>query len=592
MKNQIHVPWKYCAVLAIVVIALYGQTLSFKFTSLDDDHLIVQNYRYISSVKNIPLAFTTDVFWKKSGMYYRPILNLSLIFDTIGGKGRPFAYHLTNVLLHALSVIAVFLLLLMLIQQKPLAFVLSLLFAVHPILTQAVAWIPGRNDILLMLFTIASIGALAKYKDSQRFHWLLAHGMLFLLALFVKETAVVIPFVCTVYLLSAKPKLTTARWISISTIWTAILFGYFIIRQAVLKSSMGGMAANLTSPRDASIGILYYLGKILLPFNQSVWPIAEDLVWRYGLLALGLFILLFIRGVKRPGNFILGCAWFTIFIIPTLVQTPETAGFMEQRMYLPLFGVLLMMAESNLLLSTISRYRTVIICATVALFCFYCFQAFNYSRTFKEEYPFWQNAVRTSPHNYIARWIMGKGYVRMGMNAKAEQELKAAVAINPGYVKAQQELGLFYFSQGRVEESRERFRQVLELQPDHYRARLLLGKSCFSLGAWQEAAQEITKLLQENPHDPELYDLMGLIYLNTNRLPEAEKSFFQALAIQPRAHVVLTHLSYLYSKQNKHKLAEQYNQKAKQLLMESEPKAMNQRENATVLQPYSLPTVR
>ncbi|HTY08960.1 MAG TPA: hypothetical protein VMF29_07325, partial [Candidatus Edwardsbacteria bacterium] len=154
--------WRPYAWIVGAIIALYGVTVTYPFV-FDDIQLVADNFPLLSHPANLVKAFTLDVFWKTPGSYYRPLLTVSLMIDALLAGLHPGWYHAVNILLHAACAAAVFLLLLRLQCPRPLAFWLGMAFAVHPAMTQAVAWIAGRNDLLMTLFAALALLALLRY---------------------------------------------------------------------------------------------------------------------------------------------------------------------------------------------------------------------------------------------------------------------------------------------------------------------------------------------------------------------------------------------------------------------------------------------
>lgn len=147
----------------------YIWTTFFGFSFLDDQALILENLGFLRNLANIPLAFTTEVFHAlhSSAAYYRPVLTLSFMIDSIFSGASPFFYHLSNVVIHLVASCVLFIFLQKIKIKRDLAFPFSLIFVVHPVLTQAVSWIPGRNDSLLALFSLASFAFILNYLESQ-----------------------------------------------------------------------------------------------------------------------------------------------------------------------------------------------------------------------------------------------------------------------------------------------------------------------------------------------------------------------------------------------------------------------------------------
>jgi hypothetical protein len=142
--------------IALVVVAVYATVPSFKFIGFDDNEILKQHYFIIGNISKIKLAFTTDAFLGSNGTFYRPLQTISFMLDALVGGPKPFIYHLTNLLLHIVSSLCVFWLLLTLGYQRLVSLLLTLLFALHPMFVPMVAWVPTRGDLLLTIFVIIS----------------------------------------------------------------------------------------------------------------------------------------------------------------------------------------------------------------------------------------------------------------------------------------------------------------------------------------------------------------------------------------------------------------------------------------------------
>ena len=153
--------------IVLMIALVYFRTLSFGFTSLDDKELILDNYKFISNLANVPQAFMSRVFPKILAPYYRPLLIVSFMLDCRIGGTDLFTYHITNILIHTCVCCMLFRLLTRLGFNKLPSLFFSLCFAIHPALTQAVTWVPGRNDSLLALFALASFLAFLRYLDTR-----------------------------------------------------------------------------------------------------------------------------------------------------------------------------------------------------------------------------------------------------------------------------------------------------------------------------------------------------------------------------------------------------------------------------------------
>ena len=219
--------------IVFIGLLVYFWTIFFTFSYFDDKTLILDNLFYLKNLGNIFNAFSQEVFHvlHTSAAYYRPVLTISFILDAQISGSSAFFYHVTNIAIHLVASCLVFVFLCKLKVKRELALIFAIIFVVHPVLSQAVAWIPGRNDSLLALFFLASmIRAIEAFSgsgntsDGDRLKRSVSlgfsevdkridivwHLIFFALALFTKESGILIPFFVILWLfLLKKPKVVS-----------------------------------------------------------------------------------------------------------------------------------------------------------------------------------------------------------------------------------------------------------------------------------------------------------------------------------------------------------------------------------------------
>ncbi|TLY27615.1 MAG: glycosyltransferase family 39 protein, partial [Ignavibacteria bacterium] len=183
----------YPLIIVIAVCVVYGQAVRFDFVSYDDYDLITQNTDYLGNFRNLAASFTTHVFstHRAESAYYRPLLLASFIIDYRLWGLSPFGFHLVNILLHAAAAVVLYFLALRVTRESAVAGMTSLLFALHPVQTEPVAWISGRNDILLGLWILLMVFCFIRSGESSvhRRRYSVLSALFFTIALFTKEAA-------------------------------------------------------------------------------------------------------------------------------------------------------------------------------------------------------------------------------------------------------------------------------------------------------------------------------------------------------------------------------------------------------------------
>ena len=525
--------WRPYLWIALLGLLVYGRSLSFGFTSLDDVHLVRSNYAQLGDLRNAGRAFASDVFWKRPGAYYRPLLTLSLMADAQWSGTNARGYHLTNILLHALAACLLFLLLQGLGASRLPSFLAALLFACHPVLAQAVCWIPGRNDILLAIAVWCGLLALIRYTKDGSARWLALHGLALLLALFVKELAVVLPAAGLLYLLlAADQKPTRGRWLLLVAVWSAGLVLWFVARRLAIGAGSAFSLTSFATPREAALGLLSYLGKIALPVNLSVLPHPDDARPLYGAVALaGLAALALARGVADRGRFWFGLSWFALFLIPSFIKTDSEIHFLEHRLYLPLAGLLLAVLETNAVRNA-RRRRLAPAAAVLVVLC--SVATVVHSRVFTDQYTFWQSAARTSPHSLLAWRGLGQRYYEAGEYRQAERALEQGLRLAPDDVGALYHLGLVENELGQYQRARDALDRAAQQTGDGSRLAMIANAQGIALerqGDLAAAHQQFLRSLSYDPGNEQHNAYLSHSFILQARYDSALVYFQRALAL-------------------------------------------------------------
>ncbi|MDD5593916.1 MAG: tetratricopeptide repeat protein, partial [Candidatus Margulisbacteria bacterium] len=447
--------------------------------------------------------------------YYRPLVTLSLMLDAQWGGTAPWAYHLTNLILHLLVSCLVFLFFINIKYKRDLAFLFSLVFAVHPLLTDAVAWIPGRNDLLLAVFTLSSFIGFVRFIETKRWPYYWGHLVLFFLALLTKEAAIVlVPLVFFYLHFIAREKLFSFNGRLFAAGWLAAVVPWFLLRQAVLTNPLKMTVEETGKSLLQNLPVaVQYLGKIFLPFNLSVLPTIRDTSFVYGILSLCLLGLGWLLTKHKRHNFIFfGLFWSLLFVLPSLIiNFSVIPTHLENRMYLPIIGVLLVLLEIEPVKNLNLRKRGALVYCTLLLAVLSSITLI-YSGSFADRISFWQNAVRTSPHSPLAHRNLGAMYFLEGSPDKAEPEYRAALDLNPAEPMAHNNLGLIYMDQGKLSAAEIEFISELKVNPLYDNALFNLGLLYARQGRIGQAKDLWEKTLEVNPQYVDAQKYLRLIH--------------------------------------------------------------------------------
>ncbi len=499
--------------ISALIILIYFRSLFFGFTYFDDNVLILDNLAFIQNLGNLFKAFQLEVFHvlHSSAAYYRPILTISFMFDAQFSGQNPFFYHFTNILIHLISSCLIYLLFTKLNYKKDLALFGALIFAVHPVLTQAVSWVPGRNDSLLTLFLLSSFIFLINYFETNKNTFLFFHLIFFALGIFTKESTVFYPALLVYYLIIIKKtNLFSEKLIYLGISWLTIIFVWFVMRSQALVNPVGYTPEKtiLTILKN-SPAVLLYLGKVFFPVNLSVLPTLQDSTLIFGAISGLVLTLLILISYKNYKLIIFGIGWFLIFLLPSFVRPNDfyTADFIEHRVYLPLIGLLIILFEVNPI-KKINLNKNIYFYPSAILVIALSIYTFIYSNNFSNSLVFWQNAVKHSPHHPLAHKNLGAMYYLNGNPGEAEKYYRQALILSPIETMVHNNLAVIYMDKEEYQRALSELDEEIKINPLYDRAFFNYGLIYYKLGDLKKAQEYWLKTLEINPDHPgALYNL-------------------------------------------------------------------------------------
>jgi len=540
------------AVLVLVCFAVYGNTLSHGFVY--DDVEQVQQNPWLRDAGHIGEILTTNV-WQFKGLdsnYYRPMMHLTYLLTYSLFGPAPFGFHLINVLLHSAACLVVLIFGRRLaaaidarraVSPTALACATALLFAVHPIHTEAVAWVAGLPELGFSLFSLLALLAHAAADGSRRPATArAAAAACFFLALLYKETAVALALLLPLYDLTCGQGATARRW-RIYLPYGAVIGAYLALR----LHALGGLAPvqrHATWGAAEQVGnalplLMDYLGKLVLPVRLNALhvfhAVSSPLEPRAlaGLIVTGLLVslgwLLYRR--NRPALFAL-CLLIAPLLPVLYISGVGENAFAERYLYLPSFGFLLLAvaAAARLLLP---RHGPTAIATLVVLTLLASVGTVRRNAVWRDDYTLWSDTARKSPNSDVAQVALGYAALNAGRIDEAIARLESVVERRPEFFEARYNLGAAYARRGQTAEAIEQYRAALEVRPEDSRARRDLAAACFERGLYGEAVAQYQRLVEQQPGDVNALNDLGIAAMEAGRLDEAVDAFEAALRLAP-----------------------------------------------------------
>ena len=500
-------------VLMVVSFGVYSNAIPNGFV-FDDHPQIVENpwIRDPGSIPEIFVSHTAGFGHGERANYYRPLklLAYTLAYRLFGLE--PWGFHLVNVIFHAAASALVFFLILALLRQARTeetaastrvwaSFLAALLFAVHPIHTEAVTWVASFPEVSFAVFYLISLYGYIRWR-SQASEWAYALSLFsYLLAVFSKEPALTLPLLLPVYDYLFLERRVRAGDLARYAPYMAIIGLYSGMRFAAL----GGFAqvtryADL-SAFDHAINVLplfaRYLEKLVLPLGLNFFHVFHPI---RGLLepraiasiAVTLaFAILTLTAYRKNRPAFVGLVIFVVPLLPVLyIAGVGENTFAERYLYLPSVGLSVVVAA---LWATVRdrkpRWIEISTVALLVLAGLYAAGTLTRNRVWKDDLRLWSDTVAKSPDGYLPHTHLGDALMETGRTDDAIEHYRAALALRPGAVSAHNNLGLAYKNLGRIDEAIESYLTALGLYPDHAGLSYNLANA-YELKGMHEKAEE------------------------------------------------------------------------------------------------------
>ncbi len=568
-------------ILVIITIIIltslsYFNTLNNSFV-YDDNTYVVEN-RQIRSASNIPKAFISSYPPDSKGQgLYRPMVTISYIFDYAIWGLNPKGFHLANIIFHILTSIIAYLLALEIIKTRWPSAVVGIVFALHPVHTEAVTWVVGRAEVMAGLFYFLSFLLYIKDGESASLknRLFIASIVSYFLALLSKEIAITLPILLFVYdyfFVQRQKSTEIIELLKRRYLYFIILtFIYIIIRFAVLGSF--GPQKNLSFAADAGfyerlltiiVVIGYYIRLLFLPFNLTVdyvFPKIASIglpVIIYGgvlLVSIAIAVLLYKRSKRLSFSILI----FFVTILPVSNIMPIGELIAERFLYIPLisFALLIGISADYFFIRFPSRFLRIIISIPLILLAlFYSLLTISRNYDWRDAFTLWKATIYIMPASSIAHNNLGVEYVKKEDYVDAIKEYKKAIELSSKYSHALTNLGDVYLKIGLIDEAIDFYKKAIDAEPDYAIAYNNLGFAYFEKGLYKEALSEYKKAIELNTKDPLFYNNLGNLYASMKKYEDAIAEYKKVLSIESKDTNAYNNLGVVYAQQGRFNEAE------------------------------------
>jgi protein O-mannosyl-transferase len=540
--------WLPLALVCVCAALAFANTLANGFV-WDDDLLILSN-PWLEGPRHLGDIFSTH-FWGFSSRvdlsrnYYRPLVHITLMLCRAVFGLQPWGYHLVMALGHMVASGLVYRVGLVLFERREgslAALASGLLFAVHPIHTEAVAWVSAVNDVALVICVLLALYLLMTSGPGLSLRAALA-GLVSLGALLFKEPGVLLFGMVVVYDLVRGGRAWSLRqWLGRYAPLALSLAAYAALR----LHALAGAGRTLHHTKLGLVGyvlnapplLAQYLGALVLPLELNAFHVFEpvDSPWAPQVLAgvaalIGLALLAAVLWRRAPSAFV-ALAWCLLPLLPALyIPALGKNTFAERYLYLPSVGFVLLMGLALEALERRGPASRPLLLGGLAVVVVAGGLATAWRNTvWHDNLALWLDTQAKSPETPEIHAGLGLALLNEGRLSEALPHLERAGGSS---APARRNLGLAYAMAGRLQEAETVLGEAVRLDPDNAGAWSNLCLVHKNLKQLPRAIEECEHAAQLAPHLPEARTSLGQVLLLAGQYDEAEQHLRAALELKP-----------------------------------------------------------
>lgn len=508
--------------IIILTFLAFSPSLRNGFIQWDDHLYVVDN----PVVKTLSVENINHIFGSFFVSNYIPITMLSYSLDYHLHGPSSFYFHHTNLILHLLNCILVFWLFLIISGDSVVSFITTVLFAIHPLRVESVAWIGERKDVLYALFFLGALISYCYYlKEKRNGGYYYFSMLLFVLSLMSKPMATTLPLelILMDYFFSRKYDkfviLDKIPFFTLSILFGAITMLAMNLGKHMLQAIFFDIHIKLTL---ASYSLVMYFKNIFIPSSLSaIYALPRSTLKPY-LLIIPLCII-FLAAFRSSKKIIFGMAFFLIALLPVIRFIPFAGGTIiaDRYTYVPSIGISFITAEGIVWIyrKTALRFffaRIFIIMSLTAIITALSFLTYYRCKIWKDDFSLWNDAILKHQYSVIAYNNRGMKYMERNELDKAISDFTKAFSMDKSEITALTNRAIAYAKKG-----------------DFY-----------------HATEDANINIKLDPKKVESYYLRGLIYLMDNKSESALADFNKAIDIDPNYTAAISKRNLLLKKKS------------------------------------------
>lgn len=576
-------------IIILLCVVSYGNSIRNEFV-FDDIDVILKN-EALHDINDFKAIVTTN-YWhtEANAGLYRPFIFLTYAIDYHFWQDNPIGYHISNIAAHIGCCMMLFLLFAFMMKSTGQALIATVLFAVHPVHTEAVSGIVGRAEVFSALFFIIAWFFYLKGYDRGYFnmarsqYWLFSNYALlsyaaYFLALCSKENSVTMPAVAglSLYFFEKSFSVTRLKNILLSLIPYAFIFALYMSLRWMVIGSIGPVGTEQ-----------FFYGK---PYHTVFFTMMTAFAWYWKLLILPTDLLCIYRHWKMFSSFfewevivscciiliwVLCAVWFLfkrrpwqfwlMFLLVTLLPVSNViirfGDIMAERfLYLPSIGyiaffVLLAMPEHGSIHGMQRAYRRPVMVCTIVIVLLFTMLTIARNTTWKNGIIFWKTAIKDIPDSYPAYYNLAVASVEKNDYPLAVEALKKSIQIHPQHHEARKYLAILYSDMGMYDLAITHNKILLEYQPHEDYVYRNLAVCYLKQQEYDKAVAICQEGLQKARDKKAVYNALIRVYKNLKQYDKALKVGLEALNDDPNNIDAHLEIGTCFERLDEYKLAE------------------------------------
>lgn len=535
------------SVLLIVVITFlaYIPSLSNGFTNWDDNILITENM----TIRNLSWQNVGHYFTSYYISTYIPLTLITFALEYQIAELNPLIYHLNNLLFHIINCLLVFFLIYLLTKNIWISLMTALLFGLHPLRVESVAWVTERKDVLFSLFFLSSLIFYLLYKKTKKIMGYIISLILFFFSALSKGMAITLPFI--VLLLDYYAKRRFDKKILLEKIpyfMIAVAFGLLALF-AQFPSIARRVEPLVTFPSTILIAcrnILFYLFKIILPINLSALYPYPDLssstlpvIFYIAPFIVALLIGIIMYRSRYSKEIWFGTAFFLVNIVTVIGIIPLAGDAIaaDRYTYIPSIGIFFVIAHGFYYLYqrkkiNIKLRRHILLSILILVLGILSCLTWHRCKVWKSDMTLWTDALKKYP-SHVAFNNRGLAYYEQQRYDKAIRDFNGALDLAPDYSTAYYNRANAYDAKADYYKALADYDRAIELDPKAAKAYNNRGLTYGRIEQYTRAIDDFSEAVSLDPNYAMAFNNRGMIYGRLGEHEQAITDFTKAVTIAP-----------------------------------------------------------